>query len=180
MHKLVLFFSLLIFHNVVGQMKYPSKLNVVKVINLTITQKPNSKNNHSCELGQCGEWWISDDNSGFYKGDTLKLYNSGNIAYNDKNVCHFKIWDFVNENLFSETEAEMCTEPPTITIMNISPSIQKSQPNKYQIIDNGNICFINIYVDNTILKSYKVIDLLKTTENNLGNNSYVLKIARQK
>jgi hypothetical protein len=61
-----------------GQNKSVSKKKLLDVLNLTINQRLNL-NTKPCENGLCGEWFINNSDSAFYKNNTLKLYNSRTI-----------------------------------------------------------------------------------------------------
>lgn len=175
----------LIYCSILGQSKYPTKQDVEKVINLTISQKITDKN-PSCEYGQCGDWWTANKDSIFYKSDTLKFYNSSNIVYDDTTFCTSLIWNFGKENTFNYSEAQMCQEPPTRTInINIRGILsgQKNEeiiPNRYKIVLQNSRTFIEIYTDQKVFEIYKVIELTKTTQANLGDKSYLLTLVRQK
>jgi len=165
-----------------GQSEYPSKLEIEKVIKLTISQKMTDKN-PSCEHGQCGEWWTANKDSIFYKSDTLKFYNSSNIVYNDTSFCTSLVWDLGDGNIFNNSQANMCEEPPTRTIKaGAFLSGQKDNvtiPNRYGIDSRTKITYVIIYADQAIFSTYKVIGLKKTTQQNLGDKSYCLTLVRQ-
>lgn len=173
---LILSFNLLF-----GQQTYPTKEDVYKVIKLTISQKI-TKNNSSCEYGQCGEWWTANNDSLFYKKDTLKFYNSSNIVYGDTTFCNSLVWDFSNNETFSDSKAQMCQEPPTRTIKGgFFPGHEKiKMPNKYEVSVRNNKTFIDILVDTAIFETFEVVGLGKTTQKNLGDKSYVLTLVRQR
>lgn len=170
------------YHFALGQLKYPSKQEVDKIIGLTISQKM-TKENPSCEYGQCGEWWTANKDSTFYKADTVKFYNSSNIVYNDTSFCTSLVWDLGNGNTFNDSQANMCEEPPTRTIKALAfLSGQKgnvAMSNKYETISKDNMTYVIIYADQTVVATYKVIDLKKTTQQNLGDKSFCLTLVRQ-
>lgn len=180
--KFILTLFLILFSSVVfGQIKYPGRQDVEEIIKLTISQKMTDKN-PACEYGQCGEWWAANKDSLFFKSDTIRLYNSSNIVYNDTNFCTSFVWDFCNSNSFNETKAQMCQEPPTRTIKGSGFLGQDKVrvPNKYDVISQNDRTFIAILVDTAIFETYEVIGLQKTVQKNLGDKSYMLTLVRQK
>ena len=166
---------------ILGQTKYPSRQEVEKIIKLTINQKITDKN-PVCEYGQCGEWWTANKDSLFQKSDTIKFYNSSNIVYNDTNFCTSLVWDFGNGNSFYDSQAQMCQEPPTRTIKgSVFPGKDKVRiPNRYGVSSQNNRTYITTLVDTAIFETFEVIGLDKTVQKNLGDNSYVLTLVRQK
>lgn len=178
---LTLYFSLCCCF-VFGQTKYPSKHEFENIIQLTISQKITDKG-PSCEYGQCGEWWTANKDSLFYKSDTVKFYNSSNIVYSDTSFCTSVVWDLGNRNTFNESQAKMCEEPPTRSIkVGAFVSGQNSNatiPNRYGIISRDTMTYIILYADQTVFSTYKVIDLQKTTKQNLGNKSFCVTLVRQ-
>ena len=174
-------FSILFLCVLFGQIKYPSRQEIEKIIKLTISQKITAKN-PACEYGQCGEWWAADKDSLFFKSDTIRLYNSSNIVYNDTNFCTSLVWDFGKNNSFDETKAQMCQEPPIRTIKGggFLGQDKVRVPNKYDVISQNDRTFITILVDTAIIETFEVIGLQKTVQKNLGDKSYVLTLVRQK
>jgi hypothetical protein len=166
-----------------GQTTNPSKSDIEKVIKLTITQKM-TRENIACEYGQCGEWWTANKDSIFYKSDTVKFYNSSNIVYGDTTFCTSLVWDFENGNAFNDSQAQMCQEPPTRTIKAVPfLSGQKNYvktPDRYAITSKDDKTFIVLFSDKNVIETFRVIDLTKTTQQNLGDKSYVLTLVRQK
>lgn len=166
---------------ILGQTKYPSRQDVEKIIELIINQKMTDKN-PACEYGQCGEWWTANKDSLFHKSDTIKFYNSSNIVYNDTNFCTSLVWDFDHGNSFYDSQAQMCQEPPIRTIKGSGfPGKYKVRiPNRYKVSSQNNRTYITILVDKTIFSTFEVIELEKKVQINLGDNSYVMTLVRQK
>lgn len=166
-----------------GQLTNPSKADIDEVIKLTISQKMTKKNT-SCEHGQCGEWWTANKDSIFHKSDTLRFYNSSNIVYGDTAFCTSLVWDFENGNVFNDSQAQMCEEPPTRTVkVGAFLSGQKNKvkiPNRYKITSKDGKTFIVLYSDQEVFETFIVIDLTKTTQQNLGDKSYVMTLVKQK
>jgi hypothetical protein len=182
--KLIFTFALTsVYCFALGQSKLPNLKDVKNVISLTISQKMTSTN-PSCEYGQCGEWWTANKDSLYYKSDTLKFYNSSNIAYSDTAFCTSLVWSFEKENTFNNSEAQMCQEPTTRSIkvgQFLSGGKERVEiPNRYKVISKDNTVFIIIYVDQRVFETFKVIELTKTIQKNLGDKSYILTLTRQK
>lgn len=166
-----------------GQLTKPSKADIDNVIKLTISQKTTKKNT-SCEYGQCGEWWTANKDSIFYKSDTIRFYNSSNSVYGDTSFCTSVVWNFENENVFSDSQAQMCEEPPTRAVkVGAFLSGQKNKvkiANSYKITSKDGKTFIVLYSNQEVVETFIVIDLTKTTQQNLGDKSYVMTLLRQK
>jgi hypothetical protein len=181
--KLIITFTLISFHSFAfGQLRLPTQQEVEKVIRLAISQKMTDKNSY-CEYGQCGEWWTANSDSIFYKSDTVKFYNSSNIVYSDTTFCASLVWDFDKGNAFYNSQANMCQEPPTRTIK-AGPFLSGQNntvkiPNRYKVVFKDNQTYIITYVDQAVFETFKVIELTKTTQSNLGDKSYVLTLVRQ-
>lgn len=165
------------FFNCYAQNSKPDKIQLLKVINLTIKQKPNAKNNNFCENGLCGEWWSNNRNGEFYKNDTIKLYNSSNFYPYENSHCTFMIWDFDNNNNFSKSGAEMCTEPPLRTTETtiLTGKNKNKTLNKYKISQEDDLLYISI------LSTFEKYQVISIDENkSIGENSFILTLVRKK
>ncbi len=181
--KIILILSFFFdFFDSFGQNKRLGKIQLLKVINSTISQKPNPKNNNSCEDGLCGEWWSNNKNGKFYKTDTVKLYNYSNFYQIDSSYCTFKIWEFESNNNFSQSGAEMCTEPPLRTFeTNIAFGGKKSKriiPNKFQIVQKDSLVFIVTLVGKSMFEKYQVISI--DQNKSIGQNAFILTLVRKR
>ncbi|RZK11202.1 MAG: hypothetical protein EOO43_19520 [Flavobacterium sp.] len=181
--KLIITFGLISSHCFAfGQIKLPTKQEVEKVIKLAISQKMTDKN-ISCSYGQCGEWWTANSDSIFYKSDIIKFYNSSNIVYSNPTFCTSVVWDFDKKDVFYSSEANMCQEPPTRSLKAgafLSGNDAVKIPNRYKVLLKNNQAYIVTYVDQVVYETFKVIELRKTTQSNLGDESFVLTLVRQK
>jgi hypothetical protein len=180
--KFITVFSLMVFSFCLfGQSAPPSKKEVEGVIKLARSQKI-TKKNIACEYGKCGEWWAANTDSMFYRSDTVRFYNSSNITSQASSFCVSMVWDFEKKNKFYFSMAQNCKEPPSRTLKGKmrDQNNKINIPNQYNIVLKNNETFIVIKANRVIVEMYKVIALAKTTQENLGNDSYVLTMIRQK
>jgi len=63
------------------------------------------------------EWLICNQDSTFFKSDTLRLYNDINYFYQKSDCCKFIKWDFYKKNVFVRCHLQICTEPSTGSVL---------------------------------------------------------------
>src|SRR5437868_3504403 len=59
------------------------------------------------------EWLICNQDSSFFKSDTLRLYGNINYFYQKTDCCKLIEWRFYKKNAFTRSNLEVCKEPPT-------------------------------------------------------------------
>jgi hypothetical protein len=174
-----------------GQSLSLDKKELLRVLNLTISQKLSTKKT-SCENGLCGEWFINNKDSAFYKFDTLRIYNSSNIMYDTNHYCNFKVWEFSKLNKFSQHSIEICHEPPisriegTCSVRVIQIKGQKkftkisTAPEEYKIIERDGSTFLLLYTGNKIFYTFKVIEINNHNSILYSDQSFMIMLVRQR
>jgi hypothetical protein len=70
-----------------------------------------------------GAWIICNQDSSFFKADTLRVYNNVNYFYQLSSCCKFIGWTFYNKNSFIQSDLQICNEPASSSIKNYSYQI---------------------------------------------------------
>src|ERR1700752_1729094 len=65
------------------------------------------------ELSHVNEWLAKNDDSCYFKSDTITLYRPYSYRYHP-NTCRFIRWSFSRHHKFSFAELKMCQEPPVV------------------------------------------------------------------
>ena len=63
------------------------------------------------------EWVICNQDSSFFKSDTLRLYSNINYFYQKSDCCKLIRWDFYKKNAFTFSDLQVCKEPPTGSVL---------------------------------------------------------------
>lgn len=61
-------------------------------------------------------WIICNQDSAFFKTDTVKLYSNINYFYQKSNCCEFIKWTFYRKNKFTQSQSQICEEPPISSV----------------------------------------------------------------
>ncbi len=61
------------------------------------------------------DWEICNDDSTYYKNDTIKLYYRNTTCLNQGRCCEKIEWTFFNGKSFGLTNTSLCQEPPLST-----------------------------------------------------------------
>lgn len=168
-----------------GQNNTVTKTELVTILKTT----NNCKNQLPKTDNYSREWYIKNNDSAFYKNDTLKVYNDLNIIYRQENSCIYKQWIFSKRNNFSQAETNACQEPPITQIeFNYNVLLSKGKKFKevaiaadsYKIIEKDGQVFIITYKEKVIFETYKVITLKKFDTAEFDDESFELIVERQK
>jgi hypothetical protein len=110
MKRLFTLLFLLVGPVVFGQDTEVTKSKLLKIFKESIRQHKSGKISINSN-----PWVICNRDSSFYKSDTLRLYNNENYYYHS-NCCEFIDWIFYKKGAFVQTRAQICKEPPTVSI----------------------------------------------------------------
>jgi hypothetical protein len=58
-----------------------------------------------------GEWTICNQDSAFFKDDTIRLYSNINYFYQISKCCNFINWTFYEKKAFVQSTSQICKEP---------------------------------------------------------------------
>jgi len=83
---------------------YVSQINKLLKSSISQTSKKN------IEVGS-GEWLICNQDSAFFKNDTLILYDNRNYFYQLGKCCDFIGWTFYKKGAFLQSKLQTCNEP---------------------------------------------------------------------
>lgn len=101
-----------------------------------------------------GAWTICNQDSAFFKTDTLRLYSNSNYFYQLSECCDFIEWTFYKKNAFVQSKSQICKEPATssafVDYYQISIFSEKQKTyllvikprmssEKFEVIEIGNI-----------------------------------------
>lgn len=106
------------------------------------------------------EWIICNQDSSFFKSDTLRLYSTINYFYQKSNCCKLIKWDFYKKNAFTRSSLQVCTEPPTGSVLTENDYFKIKLPS-----DKSSLYLV--VVNRTHQNFFKVIDV---REERLANN----------
>ena len=107
------------------------------------------------------EWVICNQDSSFFKSDTLLLYNNINYFYQKSDCCKLIQWNFYKKNAFTRSNLQVCTEPPLGSVLT------KNDYFKIKLISNKSGLYLFVVNRRDPIDSFKVIDL---HEDALANN----------
>ncbi len=169
---LFLFFNLLLF----GQFKNPTKVQVLALIDQTNAEKAN---------GLDGKWWTANNDSSFYKSDTIQFFNNENVS-DTKQICHFQSWEFRGSGKLLQLGGNNCQEPPTIEC-EVKQSTRKGKsvfitpyPDSFSITEINNKAFLQTFKNGKPFDKYLVLGLQKITFDNNRQTSDIITLVRQK
>jgi hypothetical protein len=63
------------------------------------------------------EWVICNQDSSYFKSDTLRLYSNINYFYQKSSCCKLVTWRFYKKNAFTRSDLQVCNEPPTGSVL---------------------------------------------------------------
>ncbi len=101
----------LFFHTIAFAQNAPGKKELVKLFKSSINQKSKK----SISVGSVS-WIMCNQDSAYYKSDTIKLYNNVNYASQISSCCDFVNWTFYNKNSFIQSYSQICKEPASSSI----------------------------------------------------------------
>jgi hypothetical protein len=108
-------------------------------------------------------WTICNQDSAFYKSDTLRLYSNVNYFYQKSSCCNFVDWIFYKNNSFLQKTSQVCKEPATTGVI--------SNKEKYTLILASGKLFLLNYKGH--IEYFEVVSLLKIP---LVNNNSTIEI----
>jgi hypothetical protein len=108
------------------------------------------------------EWLICNQDSSFFKSDTLRLYSSINYFYQKSDCCKLVEWNFYKANAFTRSSLQVCTEPP------IGSVLTENDYFKIKISSNKSGLYLFVVDRKDSSDSFKIIDI---QEIELSNNT---------
>ena len=63
------------------------------------------------------KWTICNQDSSFFKSDTLRLYDNINYFYQKSDCCKLMQWNFYKKDAFICSTLQVCKEPPTGSVL---------------------------------------------------------------
>lgn len=91
-----------------GKASGNKKNEFIKTINFKQVSKTDSQSIYNT-------WYICNDDSSFFKKDTISLYDNINSILQPKICCDFIKWTFYKENYFLQSSLHNCTYPSSET-----------------------------------------------------------------
>lgn len=146
---------ILTFHTISLSQTKPTKKDLVKLFKSSIYQ-PSKK---SISVG-LGAWTICNQDSAYFKADTIKLYNNINYFYQISTCCDFVNWTFYKKKAFIQSCSQICKEPASANI--------KTDYYVVRIISNNGNLLLQV-IDKRNSKTFKVLSLKEIKLE--GNNS---------
>lgn len=71
------------------------------------------------KYGLTNLWIACNDDSSYFKSDTVRLFNHVNYYYHSNGCCKFIKWEFQKRLTITFNESRMCTEPPRETLFGL-------------------------------------------------------------
>ncbi|PAW93333.1 hypothetical protein CKK33_07405 [Mucilaginibacter sp. MD40] len=164
MTRLFISLFILLYSSAYSQSVNPSVKKVIKILKSNIDQS--SKN--SISVGS-GEWLICNDDSAFFKKDTLKLYNNINFFYQQSKCCDFIGWTFYKTSAFVQSNLQICKEP--------SSRSTRTDYYKAKMFYKKGSTYLLISKLNDLTKSFKIINI-NTIHLAQGNQATVVTLRR--
>lgn len=139
--------------------------------------------------GMEGLWYTTNDDSAFFKSDTVWFYNHVNSMYDSTHHCYFRIWDFAAAKSFQVRGINLCNEPPLTTIdaafaismtTRVITQEKPIAPNRYKLIQRRGNCYLILHNGNTEFDRFKVIGLRGYNTELWGINSMEWTLVRIK
>lgn len=91
----------------------PSKHQLSKLFKLSIDQESKK----TISVGN-NAWTICNQDSSFFKSDTIRIYSNINYFYQKGACCKFIQWTFYKKNAFVQSDLQVCIEPSSSSILN--------------------------------------------------------------
>lgn len=113
-------------------------------------------------------WTICNQDSAFYKADTIRLYSNVNYFYQKSSCCNFIDWTFFQKNTFSQKTSQVCKEPATTSVI--------SDREKYVIILTTDKNILRLYVTGLYKGSIELFEVVSLQKIPLANNTSTIEI----
>ena len=110
-----------------------------------------------------GEWTINNNDSSYYKSDTIRLYQDINYQYEIK-TCHIIKWK-KDKRKFSIHFIDICSEPGRAMTYDEKETVKLKSKNKNQIIEIGR--------GGKVIESFYVLNM---EQKRVDRNPYDIKI----
>lgn len=149
-----------------SQISKPSTSQVYTLLKSTVDQ-PFKKN---IRVG-AGEWLICNQDSAFFKNDTLRLYSNLNYFYQLNKCCDFIGWTFYRKNAFVQSKSQICNEPAS--------SSANSEFHEIQLISKNKSTVMLVRKQGVVVQMFEIISLDKVALAN-NNSSNVITLKRLK
>lgn len=126
--------------NLYSQTEFVTKKEVRRII----------KEGFSISSDYSDAWGACNDDSLYFKTDTIKFYNNSNYFYQVGHCCQFVEWQFFMRKVIRRQEYQRCIEPPRISVASFFYF-------KYKIVKKKNIIIIKTFRKDNFIESFKVV-----------------------
>ncbi|MCO5935889.1 hypothetical protein NAF17_10065 [Mucilaginibacter sp. RB4R14] len=155
--KLIFALTFILITNIAyAQKSSPTIKQVYKLLKLSIDQSSKK----SISIGS-GEWLICNQDSAFFKDDTLRLYDHINYFYQLSKCCDFVGWTFYKKNAFVQSRSQICKEPASGSAYTEYYNIQLFSKDKRT--------FMNVKKQAIVTEKFEIIRIKNVA---LANNNF--------
>lgn len=166
MRKIILIATLILSWCQLFSQDYPTKKELKKLFS--------EKQEYLGEL----DWETCNDDSSYYKNDTIRLYNRNTVTVclNQERCCEKVDWTFFNGNSFGLSKTSRCQEPP------LSTAIGPDDRYKIKIKTVDTILELHIKNSKSQTEILEVVSLIKCEGDYMayGKHGYELILKRKK
>lgn len=124
-----------------------------------------------------GDWFACNDDSAFYKLDTVHLYGQESYHYHSGGCCIFTEWYIRSHHQLLSDELNLCHEPPTRIGSRYSEQVPKS---RIRLKERHSNIYIVITRGSHELYRFRVIAIGTIELWEGGDNSTVLTLVRER
>ena len=111
-------------------------------------------------------WETCNDDSSYYKNDTIKLYYRNTTCLNQERCCERIDWTFFNGNSFGLSNTSLCQEPP------LSTAIGPDNRYKVKIKKVGATLELHIKDSKNKIEVLEVVALIKCEGEYMAHGKY--------
>ncbi|MBD1386113.1 hypothetical protein IDJ75_12540 [Mucilaginibacter rigui] len=165
--KLIYTLTLILIANVgYSQSAAPGVNQVYKLLRSSINQTSKK----SISIGS-GEWLICNQDSAFFKNDTLRLYDNINYFYQLSKCCDFIGWTFYEKNAFVQSKSQICNEPSSMSI--------QTEYYNIQVFSKDKSTFMFVIKQGVVFGKFEIINIKSIALAN-NNSSKIIVLKRFK
>ena len=108
------------------------------------------KKGFSTSSDYADSWDACNDDSLYFKTDTINFYNNSNYFYQVGHCCQFVEWQFFKRKAVRRQEYQRCIEPPRIYVASYFYF-------KYKIVKRKKMIIIKTFRNDNFGESFKVV-----------------------
>jgi len=123
------------------------------------------------KYGLTNLWIACNDDSSYFKSDTVRLFNHVNYYYHSNGCCKFIKWEFQKSLTITFTESRMCVEPPRATLFGLQ---------KIKMTDDKGVIYLELSSSGHRIDKFKVVGLSTKELWTGGHVSNVLTLKRER